>query len=146
MNDKLLLTLYVITLAIILVELFQFWGLAITMLLLLMITVVQKIIFERGMLALTNKKNSMIDLITKRLDAFSGNIETVKNDLNRHMAVIDDRITESKHQNEVELEKHYREFARKIIDIENKLNSVKKTLGAAFGSLDERLKYVEEKE
>ncbi|MFH0832127.1 MAG: hypothetical protein V1900_00170 [Candidatus Aenigmatarchaeota archaeon] len=144
--NKLLLILYVITLAVILVEFFKIWGFAVTLMLILIIIIVQRINFEKAIDDMKKKRNQLIDIISERIDIFSERIESLRLDMNRDMVMIENRISELRNNQKAENERNYRELARKMFDIENKLNSVKKTLGAAFGSLDERVEQIEEKE
>lgn len=145
MKDGFLLALYVITLFIIVVGLFDFWLISIIFMLLLIISLVQKVSAEEKIDKLDKNRGKLITLVTERLDAISGKTEAVRNDINRNMFVMESRIAEVRHTYEKEMENYYRELARKIFDIENKLNSVKKTVGAAYGSLDERLQRVEDR-
>ncbi len=146
MIEKAMLVLYAIALIIIVVEVSAFWGVAITMMLVLVITLLQKMDTEGKIRDLNQKKERMLDLITERLDIFSSRLREIDQNLNRNAFNIENKIAETRHFVEDENERNYRELAKKIFDIENKLNSVKKTLGAAFGSLDERVKRFEKEE
>jgi uncharacterized protein YlxW (UPF0749 family) len=143
--DKMVLLLYIVTLFIIVVALSQ-WEVSIVFLLVLIIVLFQKISTEEKIEEISRNRDKIINVVTERLDSFSNKTEALKQNLNRNMFVIENRILEIRHSHEDEIEKHYRELARKIFDVENKLNAVKKTLGAAFGSLDERVKRFEKEE
>jgi replicative DNA helicase len=137
--------LYIITLIAIVVALPQ-WEVSIVVMLVLIIVLVQKISTEGKIEEVEKKRVKSIDTVAEKLDIFSNKAEELKKNLNRNMFVIENRIFEIGHSQQNEMEKHYRELARKIFDVENKLNSVKKTLGAAVGSLDERVKRFEKEE
>jgi hypothetical protein len=127
--NKVLVGLYLVTIAVILVELFQVWGLAIITMLILAITIVQKMNFEKALSDVKKKRNQLIDIISERLDLFSDNVDKMRVDLSRSMISIENRITGLKDSQKAENEKNYRDLARKIIEIENRLNGLKRTLG-----------------
>jgi hypothetical protein len=130
----------------ILIELFNFWGLAVIMMLFLIITIVQKFSVEYRVEETNRARKNLIDLITEKLDGFSSRISDIGYNLDKHVFALENRLDEVRHSYEVDMDKNYRELAKKIFELENRLGDVKKTLGAAFGSLDERLGLVENKE
>jgi len=136
------LVLYLVTLIIVVAALSQWIG-SIVLLLILIIVLIQKISTEEKIDDINEKRGKLIDTVSEKLDNFSNRTENLRQSLNKHMFVMENRILETRHEHETEMEKYYRELARKIFDVENRLNSVKKTLGAAFGSLDERIKRFE---
>ena len=144
--DKALTVLYIIVLAMILIELFQFWGLAVILMLFLIITLVQKISIENRVGETERARKNLIDLITEKLDIFSNRISDIGYNLDKHVYALESRIEEVRHSYEIDSGRNYRELAKKIFDVENRLNDVKKTLGAAFGSLDERIGAIEKEE
>jgi hypothetical protein len=144
--NKALPILYIIVLGMILIELLDFWGLAVILMLFLIITLVQKIYVEAKVKETEKTRKNMIDLVTEKLDIFSNRIGDIGYNLDKHVYALENRINEARHSYEVEMDSNYRELARKIFDLENRLNEVKKTLGAAFGSLDERLSKFEKEE
>jgi 5-bromo-4-chloroindolyl phosphate hydrolysis protein len=144
--NKALPILYLIVLALILIELFEFWGLATILMLFLIITLVQKIHIEAKIKETDRTRKNTIDLVTEKLDIFASRIGEIGYNLDKHVYALENRINEARHSYEVEQDRNYRELARKIFDVENRLNDVKKTLGAAFGSLDERVRKFEKEE
>jgi len=138
--------LYIIVLAMILIELFEFWGLAIVLMLFLLITLVQKMSVENKIEASDRARKNLIDLITEKLDRLSSRIGEIGYNLDKHVFALENRIDEVRHFYEVEMDRNYRELARKIFELENRLNDIKKTVGAAFGSLDERVRKFEKEE
>ena len=144
--DRALPILYIVVLAIILIELFEFWGLAIILMLFLIITLVQKMSVESKIEETDRARKNLINLITEKLDNFSNRIGEIGYNLDKHVFALERRVDEVRHSYEIEMDRNYRELARKIFDLENRLNDVKKTLGAAFGSLDERVRKFEKEE
>jgi len=144
--DRALPILYIVVLAIILIELFEFWGFAIILMLFLIITLVQKMSVESKIEETDRARKNLINLITEKLDNFSNRIGEIGYNLDKHVFALERRVDEVRHSYEIEMDRNYRELARKIFDLENRLNDVKKTLGAAFGSLDERVRKFEKEE
>ena len=144
--DRALPILYIVVLAIILIELFEFWGFAIILMLFLIITLVQKMSVESKIEETDRARKNLINLITEKLDNFSNRIGEIGYNLDKHVFALERRIDEVRHSYEIEMDRNYRELARKIFELENRLNDVKKTLGAAFGSLDERVRKFEKEE
>ena len=141
--DKVLLMLYVIVIVIVFLELHELWGIAAIVLLFLVIFLVQKINIEDKLGKYSKKREEILDNIMNRIELFSKNLDELKYNLNKHLFAVETRIDELRHDHEIEIEKNYRELAKKIFEIENRLNGVKKTLGSALGSLDERLRNIE---
>ena len=144
-NDKLLLILFVAALALIVLGLFDFWLISIIFMLLLIISLMLKMSADEKIEKIEKNRSRLVTLVTDRLDGISGGIDNVRNDFNKSVFALENRVSEVKHSYETEMEENYRELAKKIFDVENKLNVVKKTLGAAYGSIDERLQRLEKK-
>ena len=89
-------------------------------------------------------------LISEKIDTISTTIEKVGQDFNKTASEmsnkVNDRIEGFTREIQTESERQYRDLARKILESENKVNEVKKNLGIAYGSIDERLRHIEERE
>jgi peptidoglycan hydrolase CwlO-like protein len=121
------------------------WPLAISLVLILIITVVNKIDIEDSLLMQSKERERTLSRATESVIIISKKLEDIKYNIDKHMFSMENKIENLKHNNELHSEKQYRELARKILDIENKVNSSKKTLEAVFGNLDDRLQRVEDK-
>lgn len=146
MKDTAILALYAITLILILVELSSQWGLAIVMMLILVITLLVKITSEERINDVKKDRELYINVISERLNSFSNKVDDLKANINKNAFNMQNRIYEVEHTAQREVESNYRDLVRKVFDLENKLGDVKRTLGAACGSLDERLQRFEKKE
>ena len=93
MYDKIALVLYLVTLFLIVVALSQ-WEVSIVILLVLIIVLFQKISTEEKIEKVDKKRGEIINLVTERLDAFSNKTEAMKQNLNKNMFVIENRILE----------------------------------------------------
>ncbi|MEM7819548.1 MAG: hypothetical protein QXD48_01830 [Candidatus Aenigmatarchaeota archaeon] len=141
--DVLLLLLYGIVLVLIILEFSSIWSLSIVLMIMLVISLVQKIYFDNSFESLTKGKDKLIEMITNRLDMFLNSIENIKIIIDKNVSDTQNKLEEIKNYNKEELEKKYDELVKKIIDVENKLNIVKRTLGAAYSAVDERLNTIE---
>lgn len=71
-----------------------------------------------------NDRMRMLQIIIKKIDTFSEKLDATKTELARHVYSINSRASER----EIELERNMRELAGKILQVENNLNEVKRTL------------------
>ena len=149
-SDVILIILYIIVLAIVVLTFSDVFLLGITLLIILVITFVQKIYVEDEFLKQKKRRQRFVLLISEKIDTISNSIEKVGSDFKKATEEVGDRFNNriDNFQREVqgESEKQYRDLARKILESENKINEVKKNLGIAYGSLDERLRGIEERE
>ncbi|MBI2971194.1 MAG: hypothetical protein HYY37_02105 [Candidatus Aenigmarchaeota archaeon] len=143
--DAFLLALYIVAVLFVLYQFMSLWPLAIALLLLLLIMLIQKLHLDRKLEVELAGRRNVLSRIEERMDAFARGIEAVRVELNRSMFVIGSRLTELE-SSKSEMRSSNEMLATKLIEIENKLTSIKKTLGAAFGSLDDRIHLMEEQE
>lgn len=143
--DNVLLAVYFVALMLIILELSGIWSLAIVLMLVLIITLVQKINMEDYLKLEKKGRERNLNNVAESVAIISKNVEDVRYNLDKHMFVIENRIAGMRTDCDASLEKHYRELAAKIFDVENKLTATRKTLAAAFGSLDDRLQGVEDR-
>jgi len=137
-RDILLGIVYLATLVLIVATLFELWGLAIIFFLVLAISLVQKINFDQDMAVANRKREKIIALIDEYLNDVSKKIELLAYEIKKKNFFIENRM-----ENREDAEKKYRELVSKIVQMENKINEVKKTLSVAYGDVDNRLKRFE---
>ncbi|MBI2075632.1 MAG: hypothetical protein HYT72_00095 [Candidatus Aenigmarchaeota archaeon] len=132
-----------ILIAVYLVSLIIAWQAAqpqvvISMLLLLIIILLGKIDAKTEATKLKESIASKLDSITMKVDSIP-KTDDIKESFNRDIMFLDRKISELRNEYTVEMEKQYRELARKILEVENSVGEIRRTVGAAFGSLEERL-------
>lgn len=110
----------------------------ISLLLILIITLVAKIDAKSESAKLRESLTAKLDSITVKIDSIP-KTEDIKESFNRDIMFLDRKISELRNEYTVELEKQYRELARKILEVENSISEIRRTVGAAFGPLEERL-------
>ncbi len=133
-----------------LVSLVALWQISppqflISMLLLLIVILLGKINARSEVSRLKEGITEKLDAITSKIDAIP-KTDGIKESFNRDLLFLDSKVNELRNEYTVEMEKQYRELARKIAEVENGLGEIRRTLGAAFGTLEERLESVEHEE
>jgi len=139
-----IIILYLVALAIIIAEFSGVWALATVLLVILIICSFQKTYLENLYENIREQKDTVIELFSDKIDNFSRNVEIIKNHVEQNAIMIESRFNEVQEIDKAEIDTACRELIRKILDIENSLNSVKRTLAAAYGVIDERLNRVED--
>ncbi len=130
--DMLMFPIYIIVLAMIVFFLGNLWELSIILMLILAITVLHKIFSDKDIGEMKKNRANLIDLITEKLDVFSQNVDSVRNDIAGHYRSFEEKTTA--------LEKYYMDLTGRVIDIENRVHEVRKTLGAAVGLMEEKIR------
>ena len=141
--DVLLVILYLIALIVIIVEFSGLWALASVLLLVLIISSLQKSYFEDVIKRVRKEKDDILNRISEKLDVFSNGIDIVRKEMEENSSYVETRLNVLQDNYSNDMEKTYRDMTRKVIDIENKLNSIKRTLAAAYGAIDERMVRIE---
>ncbi|HLD83660.1 MAG TPA: hypothetical protein VI979_02285, partial [archaeon] len=63
----------------------------------------------------------------------------IRYDVGKEFYTIESRLEETRIDHQKEMDMNYRELARKIFDVENRLNATRKTFSAALGAMDDRI-------
>lgn len=137
--DKILLGIYGITLAAVIVLLIDLWALAALFVLVLIISLTQKIYLEEKIDKEIRNRNQTITMILQRLEVFLSRMEELKGEIGKGFYTVENRLAETRSEHQKDIDMNYRELARKIFEVENHLNAAKKTFSAALGVMDERL-------
>jgi hypothetical protein len=108
------------------------WELSMILMLILAITVLHKILYEKDVGEIKKNRSKLVDLITEKLDMFSQNIDRVRQDMASHYKSFEEKASS--------IESNYRNLTERVIDIENRVHEVRKTLGAAVGLMEEKIR------
>lgn len=130
--------LYSLTLLVIISQIFGFPGLLLAALLIMIISLLGTI----SALQVEETRDGVsarIEDISSRVDAVSQQLGELKAGTGKNVFALETRIDEVKTDYRLEMESQYRDLAKKIIEVENRLIEIRKTIGAAFGSLEDRL-------
>lgn len=144
--DGVLIALYILVLAVLVIKLFSMVALTIVIVLLIVMIAVQKTGLEKMIKNLESEKNTKLDEIISKIDDVSRKTENFKEDLNRQVVFVDNKIGEVKHFVETEMNSAYSELARKVLEFEERLSEVRQNMASAIGSMDERLQNMEKEE
>ncbi len=124
--------IYIIVLGMIVFFLGNLWELSMILMLILAITVLHKILSDKEVGEIKQNRSKVIDIITEKLDAFSSNIDTIRTDITGHYKSFEEKASS--------IESNYRNLTERVIDIENRVHEVRKTLGAAVGLMEEKIR------
>jgi peptidoglycan hydrolase CwlO-like protein len=142
-EEKILLVLN--TLSVILIVFFlDNFVLKITLLLILLIFTIQKTWTRIKLNKTIQNQKDVISLTSNRLSELRENIGKTRKDIDQQLFLFENKIDNVRSDFEVDMNNQYRDLTRKIIELENRLNQTKKTLGAGLGLMEERLKEREE--
>jgi hypothetical protein len=83
--------------------------------------------------------NAKIGDISNKVNVITQQVNEMKSGAEKNVFALENRIDEVKTEYRIEMESQYRDLAKKIIEVENRLIEIRKTIGAAFGSLEDRL-------
>lgn len=130
--------MYPIAVIFALSQLFGFPGLLIAILLVIIASLFNEISVRKTELTIEGLQTRTGELAEK-ISAASQQFNDIKSSSEKSLFALENRIDEIKTDYRLELESQYRDLARKIIEMENRLLEIKKTIGAAFGSLEDRM-------
>ncbi len=83
---------------------------------------------EKNLEDMKRDRKHLFNSFSLRLDSFYDKIEVTKTDLTKHMFAIQSRQHEMHKETTDEIERNFREFAGKMLQIENGLNKLKRFL------------------
>ena len=144
--DGVLIALYVLALIVVLKEFFNTIGLTIVVVLLILMMVVQKIGLEKMIKAVEKEKDNKLGEIVSKVDEISRKVDNFKEDANRQVVFVDNKVADLRHFMEVEMQNVHSQLSRQVLELEDKLNEIKRTMSSAVGSLDERIRVEEKRE
>ncbi len=141
--DFILIALYLLVLAIIAIELFDMVAITVIFVLLILVVILQKVGLQDALNTLRFDNDKRIEEINQKVDSISRKTDEIKDDVAKQVSFVDNKIADVRHLVEVEIGTSYNELSRKLAGIEDRLNEVRQIFAAAVGSLDERMKNVE---
>ena len=131
--------LYIITVALVILHLAGYPGLVLAVLLTMIIMLLNAIDSARKIEETNTSMNAKIGDISNKVNVITQQVNEMKSDAEKNVFALENRIDEVKTEYRIEMESQYRDLAKKIIEVENRLIEIRKTIGAAFGSLEDRL-------
>ena len=143
--DYVLIGLYLLVLFVIATSLFTTVALTVTLTLIMVIVIVQKMGLENNVSAVEKRAERRIEEISLKVDDVSRRLDRYKDDTNRQVEFVDNKVSDVRHFVDVEVANAYNELSRKLADIEDRLNEARQIFAAAVGSLDERVQSVEKR-
>ncbi|MBS3054125.1 MAG: hypothetical protein J4431_01155 [Candidatus Aenigmarchaeota archaeon] len=144
--DKALLGLYVISLFAIIALLSDVWALAAILVLILMVSLVQKAAFEDEIIRESDRHREAMVQIAARLELFSRKLEEIRYDVGKGFYAFDSRLKEARVDYQKDMDMNYRELSRKLYEVENRLTAARRTFASALGAMDDRINSKDEEE
>ena len=144
--DGILIALYILVLVLIAKELFSMVALTVVIVLLMALIMVQRFGLENLIKSREGERNKKLDDLLVKVEEISKKTDNFKDDVNRQIIFVDNKVADLRHFFEVEIQNFYSDLLRKMAAIEDRLGDVKQTVASAVGSLDERIQDVEKKD
>ena len=144
--DGILVALYVLVLIVIAYEFFSQVALTVVIVLLLVLVAVQKSGLEKLIRSTEGERNKRLDEISAKIDDVSRKADNFKEDLNRQVVFVDNKVSEVRQFVEGEVSNVYSEISNRVTQLEDKLEEIRQGFSAAIGSLDERIRPLEKEE
>jgi len=142
--DNTLLALYGTALVVIIILLSDLWALAGLFIFVLMISLLQKIHLEDRIEEEIAGRKRNAELLLSRVDAIVKRIEDARYEISKSFFAVESRLEDVRSDSLKEMDMNYRELARKIAELEARLDTAKRTYSAALASFDERIQAAED--
>ncbi len=131
--------LYFTALAAVILQIFGFSGLILAVLLTMIISLINRMDYIKRTEESKEYANSRLAEIADTVNSIAQQVNELRANVEKNVFSLENRITEVKTDYRIEMESQYRDLVKKIIDVENRLIDIRKTVGAAFGTLEDRL-------
>jgi hypothetical protein len=142
--EKFALILNLCLLIFIILRLMIIWSLAFSFLLVMLIISLYKISFDQKIEKIENKLY-IIEKISNGLENIMESILKLRDDFMISVFRIEKKVENNRKEIEEEIENRHREMAKKVIEIENKMNEIKKSLAGYISYVEDSLKSDEKK-
>lgn len=123
-------------------KLLDFWPIAISLLVMLTIVLLHKINFDEKISRIEKKqdeKNEAVETAVKRVDEISESLIEMKVEINREIMAYEQRIDMHQKDFGEKLDSNFDMLAKKIMQLENRLNQAKRTLAAYICYLEQKM-------
>jgi ABC-type bacteriocin/lantibiotic exporter with double-glycine peptidase domain len=127
-NELIIILLYVVAIGGVIL-LFNSWTLGMIILVLLIIILSVKLVTDKRVAKISDNQKAFAEKVSSSLDKFSSGIEGIKTDIAGSFYSLENKIENQRIENEARIEKIYSDLAKKMVDIENRINEMKRWLG-----------------
>ena len=141
-----MVVLYAAITVFVAVEFFDLWNLSVVLLGIVAAMVVQKISSDRKIRNVDGDRGKLIDIISQRIDVFSGSIDSLRRDFSRSIEFLDNKINVVNNIYQGDMKKGYSDISGRVSMIEQKLDKVGEAVDNVYTSLDSRLANVEKRD
>lgn len=146
--ERVAFALSIILLALIVARMIDLWYIASSFLILMLITLLYKLYFEKRIEELEKggkRKEALLNKIIETVERISGVVINIRNEFREATFSLEQRILSQREEIEKKMRKDYYDLADKIIDLENRINKIKKILGTCISYLEEKIRKEEER-
>lgn len=142
--DGALLALYGAALIAVIILLSELWALAGLFILALTISLLQKVHLEERIEEEITSRRKAAENVATKVDAIAKRIEDARYEISKNFFAVESRLEDVRSDSMKEMGMNYRELARKISELEARLDTAKRTYSAALASFDERIQAAED--
>lgn len=145
--EKIAFVLSLCVLVIILAKLVDLWAISASLLLVMLSTLLYKLHLEGKIEEMEEKekrRENILNKITEMVERIFGVVNNIRDDFRKSTFTLEQKLISQKEEIEKKMRKDYYDLADKIIDLENRLNRMRKILGTCVSYLEEKLKAEEE--
>jgi len=142
--DDVLIVFSVAVIALVFIQLSINWVLGISLVLVILMFWLFKTSTDKHLRDIRDKEEPMSEIVLAKVNEISKKMEDLRHEFNRSSFSVFQKVLETKNDSSKELDEKYRELARKIFDVEAKINRSGKNTLFALAKLEERLNNVDE--
>jgi biopolymer transport protein ExbB/TolQ len=143
-EDSGLIILYVLALVGIVYLLTSAWQVAVVLFITLLVTLLLKLRTDKIAIKEVEKREKLINTVSEKLEKFSDKFIAFSDEFKKNVAGLENKLDKKfmgeQKVREIEMDKMYRELAKKILEIENKTDKLRRNLGAGLGAMEDRMK------
>src|SRR3989338_1814960 len=143
MMNNIEFVLYAAVIAILLISQAN-WAITLISILIILAVIISKSSGEEKIKTINENTEKILGSIAERLEKFSEKIGEIKTSTEKGLIGIENSIIEFRNEYRAEIDSSYRDLARRLAETEQKIESIKKTMGSAVGMMEERIEEIEE--
>lgn len=134
--DALLLLLYGIAVIFIIVQFSQIWNISLILMFILLISLIQKIYFDKNLEKTSENKRSIVDVVSMKMDMIVHGIDDIKNSQRTNSENIKSSILSDIETLIIDLRRRVVDAEGKLIDIKDSIDTSKTALERRIGNLE----------
>ena len=142
---KTLIPFYIVTIIGILIEFRNIWNIGLIVLMIVIITIIQKYEGQSEIEKIKNKVTVVSEDLDERMNLIIEKLNKIRTSMYESLYSIHNRIDKSVDEREIETRSLNREMAKRVNEIENKIENMKNSYSTILGTFEDRINALEEK-